>query len=137
MTKPKSIRFRKTALSNDSNLDIDPDSLTLLQAIEGTKTPLEIAQDTKLPKEALRNSLIKLHKMNLIEKFYEEIPCIDKSLLDTMKEILVGLIGPLGEIVVLDSANLMKNMSRKLARKCLDMSNSRFLKSKCSKLSAQ
>lgn len=62
MTKKREFRFRKSNFSAAGEVEIDKDMLILLMAIDESKTPLQIAREAKLPKDALKSCLLKLYQ---------------------------------------------------------------------------
>ncbi|MFH0729410.1 MAG: hypothetical protein V2B19_24110 [Pseudomonadota bacterium] len=109
MTKLQDARFRKTTFSSSSNktFDFDADMLEVLMAIEESKTVLQIVRQTKMDPAVFKKTLMKLFKLKLIEEVKEDIIYATDSFVAHLKEVLVNLVGPLGEMLADETAEKM------------------------------
>lgn len=109
MTKLQDARFRKTTFASNSNktFDFDADMLKILMAIEESKTALQLIREIKMDPAIFKKTLLKLFKLKLIEEVKEEITYADESFVTHLKEVLVNLVGPLGEMLADDTAEKM------------------------------
>ncbi len=104
VTKLRDMRFRKTDLSKTGQLEFDQNMLTLLMAIDENKTLLQVAREIKMDAAVFKEYLLKIHKLGLIEEVKEKVEYIDNDLLDKIRDSLVNLLGPLGEMLMQDAA---------------------------------
>ncbi len=104
MAKLRDVRFRKTDLSTTGEHEFDQNMLALLMAIDENKTLLQVAKETKLETSVFKDCFVKLYKLKLIEEVEHKVEYIDSDFLASMGKILVGLLGPLGEILMQDAA---------------------------------
>jgi hypothetical protein len=104
MAKLREIRFRKTNTSQNGEMEFDQDMLTVLMAIDASKTLLEVAKETKMDSAAFKKCFLKIYNLNLVEEVVAKVDCIDQHFLNNIKTCLVELLGPLGEILMEDAA---------------------------------
>ena len=104
MTKLRDMRFRKTDLSKTGQVEFDQNMLTLLLAIDENKTLLQVARETQMDIAVFKEYLLKIHKLGLIEEVKEKVEYIEKELLEIIRESLISLLGPLGEMLMQDAA---------------------------------
>lgn len=109
MTKLRDVRFRKTNLSSTGQLEFDQDMLTLLMSINEKKTLFQVAKETKMKMKLFKECFIKLYKLKLIEKIEEKVEYVDDQTLAAIQEHLVNLLGPLGEILMQDAAEIINS----------------------------
>ena len=111
--------FRRTNRENANDITFDPDMLKLLLAIDETKTIGEIAKEVGLSSVAFKASLVKLVKLNLIERVEETGDYVHEDFLKTVSETLVQLMGPLGEMLIEEVAEDMQLHGRKIPKSTL------------------
>jgi len=101
--------FKKTNLASTSEITFDSDMLKLLMAVDDSKTIRQIAADVELTPSAFKESLIKLIKLKLIEQVETAIPVsyVGDAFLERTREVLVDLTGPLGEVLIEETAEQM------------------------------
>jgi hypothetical protein len=104
MAKLRNVRFRKTDLAATGQLEFDQDMLTLLMAINEEKTLLQVAKEIKLKPAVFKECFLKIYKLKLVEEVKEEVDYVDGKFLRSVREILVQLLGPLGEVLMEDAA---------------------------------
>jgi hypothetical protein len=104
MTKLRDVRFRKTNLAATGQLEFDQDMLTLLMAINEEKTLLQVAKEIKMKPAVFKECFLKIYKLKLVEEVKEKVDYVDGKFLRSVREILVELLGPLGEVLMEDAA---------------------------------
>ncbi len=103
------MHFRKTDLASTNEITFDSDMLKLLMAIDETKTVRQIAGALALSPAAFKQSFVKLVKLKLIEQVADAAPTtyVSEGFLDKTREVLIGLTGPLGEVLLEETAEQM------------------------------
>lgn len=104
MAKLRDVRFKKTNISLDGELEFDQDMLTLLLAIDEKKTLLQVAKETKMDSAAFKKCFLKLYNLKLVEEVVEKVNYVDNQFLNSIRDNLVKLLGPLGEVLMEDAA---------------------------------
>ena len=99
--------FRKTRLASTDRIAFDLDLLNLLVAIEETKTLREVAEEVRMAPAVFKECLQKLVRFKMVEPVLDSGPLIGPALLSRIREVLVELTGPLGEVLVEDAAHAM------------------------------
>lgn len=99
--------FKKTDRASSQEFAFDTDMLKLFMAIDGQKTVKEVSQEVQLGTSKFKDTFVKLRKLGLIEKAGNEEACVEESFIDNMRATLIQLIGPLGEVLVLDAVEDM------------------------------
>jgi predicted transcriptional regulator len=112
------MHFRKTNLASNSEITFDSDMLKLLMAIDEEKTIRQIAGDVDLTPAAFKESLMKLIKLKLIEQAEATAPVsyVGEAFMARLHEILVSLTGPLGEVLIEETAEEMNLDVKKIPR---------------------
>jgi len=98
----------KTAPAFDSKIAIDQNMATLLSEIDNKKSFRQIATKTALSSAAFKESLKKLVSLKLVkmENTAQESYITENFLIYT-RNILIQVAGPLGEILLLETAEQM------------------------------
>ncbi len=104
----KSTRFRKTSIKPSNDINFDSDTLLLYLAINEKKPILEIFKETNLDRSTFKECLLKLYKLKLIEQVEEEVDYVEATFLNRLRDVLVDVAGPLGEILMEEAADDMK-----------------------------
>jgi hypothetical protein len=99
--------FKKSDQASSQEFAFDTDMLKLFMAIDGQKTVREVSLEVKLGQPKFKDTFVKLLKLGLIEKAGNEEACVQESFIDNMRATLIQLIGPLGEVLILDAAEEM------------------------------
>ncbi len=101
--------FRKTNLASNSEITFDSDMLKLLMAIDDSKTIRQIATDVGFTPSAFKESLMKLIKLKLIEQVEAtaQVSYVGEAFLERTRDVLVDLTGPLGEVLIEETAEQM------------------------------
>ena len=81
--------------------------LKLLMAIDENKPILDIAKEIKMDPVVFRESFLRLFKLKLIEEVKPKVAYVDMVFIDTLRETLVNLTGPLGEMLMEETAERM------------------------------
>ena len=93
--------------------------LKLLLAIDAGKNIGQIAKEVGLPPAAFKASLVKLVKLQLIERVEETGDYVHDDFLKTVSETLIQLMGPLGEVLIEEVAEEMQIRGRKIPKSTL------------------
>ncbi len=93
-------RFKKTSVTPSNEINIDSDTLKLYLAIDKNKTIVEIFRETQLERSVFKASLVKLYKLKLIEQVAEAVEYIEIEFINKVRENLIKVSGPLGEILL-------------------------------------
>jgi predicted transcriptional regulator len=112
------MHFRKTNLASNNEITFDSDMLKLLMAIDEDKTIRQIAGDVDLSPSAFKESLMKLIKLKLIEQV-QVAPAgsyVGEAFMARLREVLVSLTGPLGEVLIEETAEEMNLDITKIPR---------------------
>ena len=96
--------FKKTERADQGEISFDPNTLRLLLAVDESKTIREVAKEVKMSTEVFKASLIRLIKLKLIEQVEDPSDLLDPALMVELKETLVQLMGPMGELLIEDAA---------------------------------
>ena len=81
--------------------------LKLLMAIDEGKPILQIAKEIKMDPTVFRESFLRLYKLKLIEEVKQKIVYADELFVTRLKETLINLTGPLGEMLLGEAAEKM------------------------------
>jgi len=107
VTKLQDARFRKTNFTAHDETVFDADMLKLLMAIDEGKPILQIAKEIKMDPTVFRESFLRLYKLKLIEEVKQKIVYADELFVTRLKETLINLTGPLGEMLLGEAAEKM------------------------------
>lgn len=99
--------FKKSDRASSKEFAFDTDMLKLFMAIDGQKTVREVSQEVQLGTPKFKDTFVRLLKLGLIEQAGNEEACAEESFIDSMRATLIQLIGPLGEVLILDAAEDM------------------------------
>jgi len=116
VTKLQDARFRKTDFVADDTTVFDADMLTILMAIDETKSILQIAKETKMDPEVFREGFLRLYKLRFIEEIKETVVYVDDSFIQSLQDTLVSLVGPLGEMLLEEAAETMDLQNMKVPK---------------------
>lgn len=112
------MHFRKTNLASTNEITFDSDMLKLLMAIDEDKSIRQIAGEVDLSPSAFKESLMKLVKLKLIEQV-QVAPAgsyVGEAFMARLREVLVSLTGPLGEVLIEETAEQMNLEINKIPR---------------------
>jgi DNA-binding Lrp family transcriptional regulator len=98
------VRFKKSEHASSREFAFDTNMLKLFMAVDGQKTVREVSQEVGLRQPVFKDTFIKLLKLGLIEQIGTEEACVDPSFIDALRKTLIQLVGPLGEVLMIDSA---------------------------------
>jgi hypothetical protein len=112
------MHFRVTDLASSDEISFDSDMLTLLMAIDQNKTIRQIAGEVSLSQAAFKESLIKLIKLKLIEQADPSGPesYVGEAFMARLEEVLISVAGPLGQMLIEETAEDMKLDIKKIPR---------------------
>ncbi|MBF0225581.1 MAG: hypothetical protein HQK76_09020 [Desulfobacterales bacterium] len=111
--------FKKTNLAKQGEFSMNADMFRLLMAVDEKKEIFQIAKELNMNNTALKDSLSKLLKLNLVERINktEEVKeepkiepktYIDAKFFDILRKTLIENIGPMGDFLIEDVQNEMK-----------------------------
>jgi hypothetical protein len=101
------VRFKKSEQASSHEFAFDTDMLKLFMAIDGQKTVREVSLEVGMRPPLFKHTFVKLLKLGLIEQLGDETPCVAPAFMDNLRETLIQLVGPLGEVLMVDSAKDM------------------------------
>jgi hypothetical protein len=97
----KNIRFKVTNKATDSEMKFNSDLLNLYLAINEKKTLSELFEETKLDPVVFKKYLLNLLKLKLIKPIkVDDTAYINNIFLDRLREVLIDLSGPMGELLI-------------------------------------
>lgn len=92
--------FKKKVKSDIGEVSLDSQMLKFLMALDGQKKIQEIIQILNADISTIKEIIIKLENMNLIELDLKSVECIDSSFYEYLLEELALAIGPMAEIII-------------------------------------
>ncbi len=105
--------FRRITRKDMGQFSFDGHMLNVLMEMDGKNTVLAISKKTGLGLTDIREILIKLQELKLIEPAPGAVKLLDKDFLNTLNAELALAVGPIAEILVEDAvADLDLNLSR-------------------------
>jgi len=112
------MHFKKTNLASNNEITFDSDMLKLLMAIDEDKTIRQIAGEVNFSPAAFKESLMKLIKLKLIEQVEAAavVSYVGEAFMARLLEVLVDLTGPLGEVLIEETAEEMNLDIKKIPR---------------------
>lgn len=112
------MHFRKTNLASRSEINFDSNMLKLLMVIDENKSIREIIGEVNMAPADFKESLIKLIKFKLIEQVdvAGAGSYVGESFMARLRDLLVELTGPLGEVLIEDTAEEMNLDATKIPR---------------------
>lgn len=112
------MHFRKTNLASNNEITFDTDMLKLLMAIDEDKTIRQVAGEVTLTPSAFKESLMKLVKLKLIAQVAAAavVAYVGEAFMARLQEVLVSLTGPLGEVLIEETAEDMNLDIKKIPR---------------------
>ncbi len=112
------MHFKKTNSASNNEITFDSDMLKLLMAIDEDKTIRQIAGDVDLIPAAFKESLMKLIKLKLIEQVEAAavVSYVGEAFMARLLEVLVDLTGPMGEVLIEETAEEMNLDIKKIPR---------------------
>lgn len=116
MKRLQDVYFRKTNLTPNGDMVFDQKMLTLLLAIDENKSILDVAREVKLEAAVFKDCLVKLYKLKLIEKVDKHVEYVNGQFLSSVRQNLVQLLGPLGEVLMDDAAEQMNVTEDKIPK---------------------
>lgn len=115
--KVNDICFKKTNISPNGQIKFDSDLLNLYLAVEEKKNMLSLYKESKLEPAVFKTCLIKLIKLNLIEQAKNDLKekkFLNGSFFSRLREVLVELSGPLGELLIEEAAETLNFETSKI-----------------------
>jgi len=97
--------FRRAARDNAGEFSLDGQMLSVLMELDGKKSVSEVARNTGLSMDLIRQTISKLLKLKIIERVEEAVSTLDREFFDYLNAQLSLAIGPLAEILVEDAVS--------------------------------
>ncbi len=94
--------FKKIIKSDIGEFSLDSQMLKVLMAIDGKKSIENIEKQLGIPILVLKDSLMKLNKLKLIEVDKTSVATLGDNFFDSLIEQLIIAIGPMAEIIIDD-----------------------------------
>lgn len=94
--------FKKKIKSDIGEFSLDSQMLKVLMSIDGKKTIDNIEKQLNINSLTIKETLLKLSKLQLIEIDITSIATLDDDFYDYLLEQLVIAIGPMAEIIIDD-----------------------------------
>ncbi len=116
MTKLQNARFKKSNFASYDEAVFDSDMLKLLMAIDENKPILQIAKEINMDPVVFKESFLRLFKLKLIEEVKPQVAYVDESFLTILRDTLINLTGPLGEMLLEDTAEKMNYVIPKIPK---------------------
>lgn len=124
--KNNDMRFKRTNIKPSSNLKFDGNLLKLYLTIDENKSVRELFQESEMSSEDFKKNVIRLAKLNLIEQVTGQVKnsktdFVSAAFLTRLREVIVEVSGPLGELLIEDVAEEMNlDLSKIPASKVTD-----------------
>lgn len=98
----------KRVLNSDlGEISLDSQMLNTLMQIDGVKNLGEIAESLNIDMSSLKEILLRLDKLNLIEADVSTVPTLDDEFFDFLTDRLSIAMGPMAEILIEDEIQEM------------------------------
>jgi hypothetical protein len=94
--------FKKTIRKNIEEITLDAEMIRLLMAIDENKNISQVAKAAKMNLSVVRDTLVKLLKLELVVPVTKDIPYIEQSFIVFLKTKLSEAVGPMSEILIED-----------------------------------
>ena len=89
-------------------LSLDIQLLNVLMLLDGSETMAMVARKLNIRIAELREYLIKLNQLNLIDRSEKTVPCVDNDFFDELEKYLSDIMGPIAGALIDDTINLMR-----------------------------
>ena len=90
--------------------------LKLLMAIDEGKPILQIAKEIQMDPAVFKETFLRLYKLKLIEEVQQKIVYVDGHFVTHLRETLINLTGPLGAILMEETAEKMNMQVSKIPK---------------------
>jgi hypothetical protein len=97
-----SVILRRTLNSDLGEVSLDSQMLSVLMLVDGVKTVGDIAKRSNIDMHTLKEILLKLDKLNLIEADVATVPTLDEEFFEFLTKHLIIAMGPMAEIIIDD-----------------------------------
>jgi len=95
--------FKRVERNDLGEFSIDRQMLNILMSLDGSKTVASLAQEKGLNISTLRDTVIRLLELKLIEPNAAAIPIIDDDFLTYLTQELSQAVGPIAQILIEDA----------------------------------
>ncbi len=99
--------LRRVVNSNIGEVSLDSSMLNTLMQIDGVKTLGEISKLVNIEMSALKEVVVRLDNLNLIEEDNSTIPTLNESFFAQLSKYLAVAMGPMAEILIEDEIQAM------------------------------
>ena len=97
--------FRRVVRNNTGDVSLDSQMLDVLMELDGKKNLGSIAKKTEMNTGNLREAVLKLLKLNLIENVEVTGKFLDNEFMGYLNKQLALAIGPVAEIIIEDAVS--------------------------------
>lgn len=105
----------KRILNSDlGEVSLDSQMLNVLMQIDGVKNLGEVAKLLKIDMQTLKETLLRLDRLNLIEADIATVPTLDAEFFDFLTDRLSIAMGPMAEILIEDEIQEMNIQRNKI-----------------------
>ncbi|MBW1898839.1 MAG: hypothetical protein JRI61_07250 [Deltaproteobacteria bacterium] len=94
--------FKESIKVDIEELSLDSHMLKILMALDGKKNLASVSRSLNIGPEALKEALIRLYNIQLIEKVKNAVPTLSKDFYDFLTFQLSLALGPLAEFLIED-----------------------------------
>ena len=101
------IIFRAAVGEDLGNFSLDSNMLSVLMALDGRKSVKEVAVQSGLTNDAIRDVLSKLLQLKLVEAVENKIPILDEDFLVYLEDQFSLAIGPIAGVIIEDEMKAM------------------------------
>ena len=101
--------FKRVVRNDLGEFSIDRQMLNVLMSLDGSKTVASLAQEKGLDISTLRDTVIRLLELKLIEPNAAAIPIIDGNFLTYLTQELSQAVGPIAQILIEDAVADLSN----------------------------
>ncbi len=99
--------LKRVVNSELGEVSLDSSMLNTLMQIDGLKTLGNIATQLKIDVTALKEVILRLEKLNLVEADKKTIPTLDDTFFNDLSDHLAVAMGPMAEILIDDEIQAM------------------------------
>ncbi len=99
--------LKRVVNSNLGEVSLDSSMLNTMMQIDGVKTLEDISRQLKIDITALKEVIIRLEKLNLVEADTTTIPTLDEAFFNSLSDRLAVAMGPMAEILIEDEIQAM------------------------------
>lgn len=106
--------LKRVVTSDLGEVSLDSQMLNVLMQIDGKKKLSDISQELKMEMTSLKEILLRLDKLNLIEADVATVPTLSEEFFDFLSEQLSIAMGPMAEILIEDEIQALDSDRNKI-----------------------